>query len=287
MGEYLQVYSEGCSALYDNGVKTLTALPPKTSSSFSTANRYWWDLDAADYHDRHPEYLGQDSPHGEFYWCPEMLHEQEERLLGQAGELAGKNVLELGCGSAPCARWLAHDVPDVFVTGFDISMGMLRHAGTSHGAHLVQADAASLPYADNSFDVVFSVFGAIPFVEDSAALMKEVARVLRPGGRFVFSITHPMRWVFLDDPGPAGLTAITSYFDQSGYVEEDETTGEVTYAEQHRTLSARITELIDAGFTLTGLLEPEWPQDLDETWGQWSPLRGELFPGTAIFAATH
>ncbi len=262
-------------------------VPPQTSSSFSTANRYWWDLDADDYHDRHPEYLGQDSPHGEFFWCPEMLHEENERLLGQPAELAAKNILEIGCGSAPCARWLAHEIPDAFVTGFDISMGMLRHAGSEHNARLVQADAMALPFADNSFDVVFSVFGAIPFVEDSAALMKEIARILRPGGRFVFSITHPMRWIFLDDPGPAGLTAMNSYFDQRGYVEEDESTGEITYAEQHRTLSARITELIHAGFTLTGLIEPEWPQELEQTWGQWSPLRGELFPGTAIFAATH
>lgn len=255
------------------------------SSNFSAANRHWWDLDADDYHERHPEYLGQASPHGEFYWCPEMLHEKNERLLGDSSQIGDKNILEIGCGSAPCARWLAHDVPDAFVTGFDISMGMLRHAGTAHGAHLVQADAAALPYADDSFDVVFSVFGAIPFVADSAALMKEIARVLRPGGRFIFSITHPMRWIFLDDPGPAGLTAITSYFDQSGYIEEDEDTGEVTYAEQHRTLGARIAELVDANFTLTELIEPEWPQDFDQTWGQWSPLRGELFPGTAIFLA--
>ncbi len=252
---------------------------------FSAANRHWWDLDADDYHDRHPDYLGTDSPHGEFYWCPEMLHEETERLLGTPEELGAKNILEIGCGSAPCARWLAHDVPGAFVTGFDISMGMLRHAGTEHDAHLVQADAAALPYADAAFDVVFSVFGAIPFVEDSAALMKEIARVLRPGGRFVFSITHPMRWIFLDDPGPAGLTAITSYFDQSGYIEEDEDTGEVTYAEQHRTLGARIKELIDAGFTLEALLEPEWPAGVTRTWGQWSPLRGELFPGSALFVA--
>lgn len=266
----------------------MTDVPPSGSflPEFSAANRHWWDLDADDYHSRHPDYLGAHSPFGEFYWCPEMLHENNERLLGRPAELEGKYILEIGCGSAPCARWLAHDVPGAFVTGFDISMGMLRHAGTDHDAHLVQADATALPYADDSFDVVFSVFGAIPFVEDSAHLMREIARVTRPGGRFVFSITHPMRWIFLDDPGPAGLTAITSYFDRDGYVEEDEETGEVTYAEQHRTMGARIGELVDAGFTLTRLIEPEWPEDLTQTWGQWSPLRGRLFPGTALFVAT-
>ena len=255
-------------------------------SEFSQANRYWWDSDAQDYHERHPEYLGLDSTHGEFYWCPEMLHEKDVRLLGQPEALSGSTILEIGCGSAPCARWLANDVPGAFVTAFDISGQMLKHAGKDHAAHLVQADAMSLPYADDSFDIVFSVFGAIPFVEDSAALMKEIARVLRPGGRLIFSITHPMRWIFLDDPGPAGLTAITSYFDQSGYVEEDEATGTLSDAEQHRTMGARISELIDASFQLDQLIEPEWPEELTETWGQWSPLRGQLFPGTAIFIAT-
>lgn len=270
---------------YDtNGTHEKSSAPQL--SDFSQANRYWWDIDADDYHTRHPEYLGNDSPHGEFYWCPEMLHEKDVRLLGTAEELANKKLLEIGCGSAPCARWLANEVPEAFVTAFDISAQMLSYAGQDHGAHLVQADAMSLPYADSSFDVVFSVFGAIPFVEDSGALMKEIARVLKPGGRLIFSITHPMRWIFLDDPGAAGLTVITNYFDQSGYVEEDEDTGTLSYAEQHRTMGARIKELIDASFRFDQLIEPEWPDELKDNWGQWSPLRGKLFPGTAIFVAT-
>ena len=47
-----------------------------------------------------------------------------------------------------------------------------------------------------------------------------------------------------------------------------------------------IRELVAAGFVLHDLIEPEWPPNHDKTWGQWSPLRGRLFPGTAIFAAT-
>ena len=53
--------------------------------------------------------------------------------------------------------------------------------------------------------------------------------------------------------------------------------------------SARFTPLADvvlavgAGLVLERLVEPEWPADLDEVWGQWSPLRGALVPGTAIY----
>ena len=209
-----------------------------------------------------------------------MLHERDIRLLGDA---RASRVLEIGCGSAPCSRWLAADGAG-FVTGFDISANMLAHAGDTT-VPLVQADAVDMPYRDSSFDIAFSAFGAIPFVADSAGLMREVARVLRPGGRFVFSITHPMRWIFPDNPGEGGLTVFTSYFNRSPYVERDPDTGTATYVEHHRTLGDRIRELIAAGFIIDDVLEPEWPDHLTEEWGQWSPLRGKLFPGTAIFVS--
>jgi SAM-dependent methyltransferase len=121
-------------------------------------------------------------------------------------------------------------------------------------------------------------------VADSAAVMREVARVLRPGGSWVFSITHPMRWIFFDEPGEDGLVAHNSYFDRSPYVEVDDN-GVPGYVEQHRTLGDRIRELVAAGFVLRDLIEPEWPAGHEQIWGQWSPLRGKLFPGTAIFVA--
>jgi SAM-dependent methyltransferase len=149
---------------------------------------------------------------------------------------------------------------------------------------LVQADALALPFATSAFDVVCTAFGAIPFVADSQAVMREVARVLKPGGRWVFSLTHPMRWIFLDEPGEDGLLAVHPYFDRRPYVEQDDA-GTPTYVEQHRTLGDRIRELVGAGFVLTDLIEPEWPEGHEQIWGQWSPLRGRLFPGTAIFVS--
>ncbi|MEZ2122099.1 MULTISPECIES: class I SAM-dependent methyltransferase [unclassified Corynebacterium] len=256
-----------------------------TDAESAAANRSWWDHDAATYHREHSTYLGTRSATGEFHWCPEMLHEKDVRLLGNVHTA---RVLEIGCGSAPCSAWLAADGVG-FITAFDISRGMLNQgrsrAWDDNGVALVQADATHFPYRDNCMDVAFSVFGAIPFVVDSAGLMREVARVLVPGGRFVFAVTHPMRWIFPDDPGEDGLTAYSSYFDRSGYVERDPETRTVTYSEQHRTIGDRIRELIGAGFILDNLIEPEWPSDLTETWGQWSPLRGKIFPGTAIFVA--
>jgi SAM-dependent methyltransferase len=114
--------------------------------------------------------------------------------------------------------------------------------------------------------------------------MRECARVLRPGGRLVFSTTHPIRWAFADDPGPEGLVARLPYFDRTPYVEAD-AAGRATYVEHHRTLGDRVRELTAAGLRLVDLVEPEWPETNGQEWGGWSPLRGAIIPGTAIFVA--
>jgi SAM-dependent methyltransferase len=253
---------------------------PVTQAESRRASRSWWDTGADEYQAEHGGFLGI----VDFVWCPEGLREAEAGLLGK---IAGARVLEVGCGAAPCARWLRTQGSEVVAV--DLSAGMLRHAvrlNERSGVHppLVQADAADLPFGAGAFDVVCTAFGAVPFVADSGRVMREVFRVLRPGGRWVFSVTHPMRWIFLDDPGEGGLVAVHSYFDRRPYVEQDEL-GRPTYVEQHRTLGDRIRELVSAGFVLGDLIEPEWPEEHDQEWGQWSPLRGKLFPGTAIFVA--
>jgi SAM-dependent methyltransferase len=245
------------------------------------ANRSWWDAHAAEYYAEHGGVLGD----ADLLWCPEGLREADARLLG---EVAGRDVLEVGCGAAQGARWLV--AQGARVTAFDVSGGQLAQARELDRRtgievrRLVQADAQQLPFTDGTFDVVVSAFGAIPFVADSAGTMRELARVLRPGGRLVFSATHPVRWVFPDDPGPAGLTVRQSYFDRTPYVEHGDD-GVPTYVEHHRTLGDRIRELVGAGLVLDDLVEPEWPPDRTQEWGQWSPLRGALMPGTAIFVA--
>lgn len=242
------------------------------------ASRAWWDADADDYLAEHGEFLGST----DFVWCPEGLREADAGLLGA---VAGRAVLEVGAGSAACARWLAGQ--GASVVALDLSAGMLAHARAQNAATgvavpLVQASGVELPFAAGSFDIACSAFGAIPFVADSGAVLREVARVLRPGGVWAFAVTHPMRWIFPDDPGAAGLTVAQSYFDRTPYLEVDED-GRATYVEHHRTLGDFVRQIRAAGMVLDDLVEPEWPEGHTQEWGQWSPLRGRLFPGTAIF----
>jgi SAM-dependent methyltransferase len=243
------------------------------------ANRAWWDAQAPAYQAEHGQFLGD----ADFVWGPEGLREADVHLLG---DITGRHVLEVGCGAGQCGRWLL-TAGAQRVVGVDVSWGQLaygRELDRRTGGRLstVPADALRLPFAAASFDVACSTYGAVPFVADSATLMAEVSRVLRPGGRWVFATSHPIRWALPDDPGPDGLRVTRSYFDRTPYVESDEA-GVPSYVEAHRTLGDRVREIVAAGLVLVDLVEPEWPSDNQQTWGGWSPLRGRLIPGTAIF----
>jgi SAM-dependent methyltransferase len=247
---------------------------PAGARESASANRRWWDQEAPGYYVEHGAFLGDDR----FVWGPEGLDEAEAGLLG---DVAGLRVLEVGSGAAQCSRWLAGQGAQVVAV--DLSIGMLRQGALlTPPVPLVQADACALPLAAASVDLACSAYGAVPFVADSARLMAEVARVLHPGGSWVFSTTHPMRWSMPDDPGPAGLRITSSYFDRTPYVEQGED-GRATYVEHHRTLGDRVRDLVAAGFVLDDVVEPEWPDGHEQVWGGWSPLRGRLVPGSAIF----
>jgi SAM-dependent methyltransferase len=245
------------------------------------ANRGEWDRYADEYQRTHGSFLGDAG----FVWSPEGTDEGDLHLLG---DVADRAVLEIGCGAGQCSRWvLAHGGRPV---GLDLSHRQLQHSrriddelGTR--VPVVEATGTVLPFADATFDVVFSAFGALQFVSDEHAVVGEAARVLRPGGRFAFSITHPTRWMFPDDPTEGGLVADSSYWDRTPYVEVVDETGEAGYVEHHRTLGDWVRALARAGFVLEDLVEPEWPPGHDRTWGGWSRVRGLLTPGTAIYVS--
>lgn len=256
---------------------------PSQVEETARANRRWWDSEAADYYAEHGSFLGDAG----FVWGPEGWTEAE---LGILATEATHTVLEVGAGAAQCSRWLAQTA-GCRVVATDLSAGMLATArgidadrGAGGPTPLAQCDGLALPFADGTFDRVFTAYGAVPFVADSARLMREMARVTAPGGRVAFSTSHPWRWAFPDEPGVAGLTVRNSYFDTTPYVETDES-GRATYVEHHRTLEQRVAEAVAAGLVIEAIRELPWKPGTDSTWGGWSPKRGALIPGTMVLVA--
>jgi SAM-dependent methyltransferase len=140
---------------------------------------------------------------------PEHLAEIERRFLAEAwfaqapgeppfsglipfAELAGKDVLEIGCGTGVHTRLLADagaNVTAVDLTPTAVELTTRRIALAGLRADVREADAESLPFADRSFDFVWS-WGVIHHSADTTRVLAELARVLRPGGRLALMVYH-------------------------------------------------------------------------------------------------
>lgn len=237
----------------------------------------WWNRHGGEYLADHVG-LGTFT----FSWGPEGWTEEDlRRLPTNPGR-----ILEIGCGAAQCSRWLAKSGRDVVAC--DISAGMLAHAArlneqTGIDFPLIAADVRALPFNDASFDTVFTSFGAIGFIPDLLPAFREIARVLRPGGTWVYSATHPFSWPLPDSPFLEDLRVIRPYRSGEVYVEEEN--GKTVYAEYAHTISDHLRALIGAGMLVRDVLEPTWPAANKSSWGAWGPERGRYLPGTIIFTA--
>lgn len=120
-------------------------------------------------------------------------------LFGRLGLRGGERVLEVGCGTGNLWRENAERIPaGVSLTLTDLSPGMLddarkRLAALAPQPELRTADVQSLPFADASFDVAIASF-MLYHVPDRGRALRELARVLRPGGRLLVG-TYP--WTHL------------------------------------------------------------------------------------------
>ena len=153
-------------------------------------NRAFWDADADSYQAAHGDVLAR----APLAWGAYRVPESELHVLG---DVAGRDMLELGCGGAQWSIALAGI--GARVVGLDVSNGQLAHArGAASGLALVQASGEQLPFRDRCFDIVFCDHGALSFC-DPDVIVAECARLLRPGGLLAFCCTHPMLYLTWDD----------------------------------------------------------------------------------------
>lgn len=173
----------------------------------------------------------------------------------------GLRVLDLGCGAGDFAR-SARRRGARSVVGIDVSEKMLAWAAAETGDAGIEYRRGSIEQLDTDgapFDLVVSSL-ALHYVADYAAAVASVARVLTPGGRFVFSVEHPIctaraeqQWV-RDAAGRALHWPVDDYRAEGPRRTRWFVDGVVKY---HRTVETYVTGLLDAGFTLRGLKEPE------------------------------
>ncbi len=196
------------------------------------------------------------------------------------GDVDGLRGLDVGCGEGHNTRLLAR--AGARVTAIDISETFLRHARAAEadqplGIDYQLASGQSLPFDDASFDFVTAFMSLMDMPQPGRAVA-EIARVLRPGGLFQFSITHPCfqtpRWEWVrDDAGRRIGVICGDYFGPTGDGGAadgriDEWTFGAAPPEARdglapfrvprfdRTLSWWINTLVDAGFAIERIGEP-------------------------------
>jgi SAM-dependent methyltransferase len=172
-------------------------------------NRVHWDGTSDAYQARHGEQLEANR----LAWGVWSIPESELNVLG---DVAGKDVLEFGCGAAQWSIGLTK--LGARCVGLDNSERQLAHARRAMAAScvdfpLVHASAEAVPLPDASFDIVFCDHGAMTFA-DPDRTVPEAARLLRPGGRFAFDAHTPIQFICYNDATTqVGETLHANYFE--------------------------------------------------------------------------
>jgi ubiquinone/menaquinone biosynthesis C-methylase UbiE len=192
-------------------------------------------------------------------WGVWRIPEAELHILG---EVAGKDVLELGCGAA---RWsIALSERGARPVGLDFSARQLQHARRLMQEArvvfpLIEASAENVPLPDASFDIVFCDWGAMTFC-DPQRTVPEAARLLRPGGLFAFATGTPIQFL-CQDVKTDQLTdrLVNDYFGMRCLEWEDEVDFQLPYGEWIR-LFRRV------GFVVEDLIEVQPLEDATSTY---------------------
>ena len=187
-----------------------------------------------------------------------------------ARHLAGpRRVLDVGCGEGQIARRVAG--PGVEVLGVDPAWSQVAVAGTRNsGPRYARRRAEALPCRTGAFDAVV-VCATLEHVDDYDTAIREVARVLEPGGRFVLVLCHPL----LQAPGSGWIDdriLDEQYYRIGTYLRDDRRFDEVAPGVDllfiHRPLSRYVHAMGVVGLVVEDMEEPAPPaQFLADTWG--------------------
>ena len=223
------------------------------SSSDAERNRELWTRSNAEYTGEQARRLWAAE---EITWGMWGVRESDVRVLP---ELAGKDVVELGCGTAYISAWLARR--GARPVGVDVTPAQLETARALQAEFglefpLVEADAAESGLPDASADVVVSEYGASIWV-DPYRWVPEAARLLRPGGELVFLRNSTLVILCSPDEGAAGESLLRPQFGMHRFEWPD---GGVEFHLGH---GDWVRLLRASGFELLDLVELQAPPDAE------------------------
>lgn len=204
-------------------------------------------MDARAYYDDFAAWYERERGHG----YHRMLDDLEVGLVERYG--CGQRVLEVGCGTGLILERVRAFAAEA--VGVDLSAGMLARA-RDRGLPVVQAGATALPFADASFDVVYS-FKVLPHVAQIREALAEMARVTRPGGHVLAEFYNPrsLRYLVKVLKPPSAVSERTT--DDAVYTRYDTPARIRAYLPPnlvHRTLRGiRIVTPVAAAHRLPGL----------------------------------
>lgn len=188
-----------------------------------------------------------------------------------------KRVLDLGCGYGWHCKYAA-DHHAASVLGTDLSEKMIQTARTINAAPSIEYRRVAmedLDFPERSFDVVLSSL-ALHYVEAFAPLVRNISKWLVSGGSFVFSVEHPVftsygtqDWYY-DENGEILHFPVDNYYDEGP--REAIFLGE-TVIKYHRTVTTYLNTLLQNGFVLRHIIEPQPPEDMLELEGMKDELR--------------
>lgn len=191
---------------------------PAGLTAHARSNRMAWNRDSDEYQELHADQLRES---GGLAWGVWQVSEAE---LGILGDVAGRDVLELGCGAAQWSIALARlGARPVALDLSDVQLGHARRLMADAGVDfpLLHASAEAVPLPDASFDIVFCDWGATNF-SDPYLTVPEASRLLRPGGLFAFSGCTPIYRLCLElDKELPGDRLVHDYFGMHRFVEEE------------------------------------------------------------------
>ena len=178
----------------------------------------------------------------------------------------GKHVLDLGCGYGWHCRYAAENGAES-VIGIDISERMLEKAESMTKKGVIEyrcSPMEDVEFLPSSFDVVISSL-ALHYIEDYRKMVRKISSWLRSGGCFVFSVEHPVftsqgpqDW-FYDGDGRIMHFPVDNYYYEGKRNAVFLGHHVVKY---HRTLTTYLGTLLENGFSITGVVEPQPPQDM-------------------------